>query len=216
MRGVQFGEYHTATDWNLILNSKNIDPPTPKVVKVSVDGRDGDLNLSRALSGDMKFNNREASFTFLVTGGSYESREALINEIINAVHGQELQIIEPDDEDHFLVGECSVKSVVNNKAYGSFTVTADCEPYRYLVDDINRVIILTTTPTDIVLHNIGRKTLTPTITVEGEVNLKFGSSNVGLSTGSYKLSALHLKTGPNIVTVSGSGTITFTYREAVL
>lgn len=216
MRGVQFGEYHTATDWNLILNSKNIDPPTPKVVKVSIDGRDGDLNLSRALSGDMKFNNREASFTFLVTGGSYESREALINEIINAVHGQELQIIEPDDEDHFLVGECSVDNVVNNKAYGSFSVSADCEPYRYLVDEINRVIVPTATPTDIVLHNTGRKTLTPTITVEGEVNLKFGSSEVGLSTGSYKLSALHLKTGSNIVTVSGTGTITFTYREAVL
>ena len=47
MRGVKFGENHTAEDWGLILNAKTINPPTPKYIKVAVDGRDGDLNLSR-------------------------------------------------------------------------------------------------------------------------------------------------------------------------
>ena len=45
MREVVFGDNHTAEDWGLILNAKTISPPTPKVVKISVDGRDGDLNL---------------------------------------------------------------------------------------------------------------------------------------------------------------------------
>lgn len=216
MRGVIFGDYHTADDWKLILNEKTINPPTPKIVKVAVDGRDGDLNLSRALSGDMKFNNRDASFTFLVTEGTFDERADLINEIINLIHGNELQIIEPDDEDHYLLGECTVSDVKNNKAYGSFKVTANCEPYRYFIDEINRTLTASATPIDVVLHNTGRKTVTPTLTVDGSVNLVFGSSNVSLSTGTYKLSALALHSGPTNVTISGSGSITFTYREAVL
>ena len=216
MRGVNFGDYHTADDWNLILNEKTINPPTPKIVKVAVDGRDGDLNLSRALSGDMKFNNRDASFTFLVTEGTHKEREDLIKEIINLIHGNELQIIEPDDEEHYLLGECTVSDVTNNKAYGSFKVTANCEPYKYFIDEINRTLTASATAIDVVLHNTGRKTVTPTITVDGAVNLAFGSSKVSLATGTYKLAELALHSGPTTVTISGSGTITFTYREAVL
>ena len=216
MRGVQFGEYHTADDWGLILNSKKIDPPAPKYSKVEVDGRDGEINLSRALTGEIKYSNRDATFTFLITEGTQSEREDRINEIINLIHGQELQIIEPDDPDHYLFGECSVSNVSNTKAYGSFTVTVDCEPYRYSVNEVNRVITATSTPTDIILTNTGRRTLTPTLTVSNSVNLVIGTNKVALSAGIYKLTALILKTGTTIVTVSGTGTVAFSYREAVL
>ena len=165
MRGVKFGEYHTAEDWNLILNAKSIDPPDPKLIKVSVDGRDGDLNLSRTLTGDVAYENREASFTFLITEGTQAEREELINFIINTIHGQEVQIIEPDDEDHYLIGDCSVSNVFNDRAYGSFKVSADCEPFRYYLEEVNRVITASATKTDIILSNTGRKTVTPTLIV---------------------------------------------------
>lgn len=216
MRGVQFGDYHTADDWNLILNSKKINPPNPKYVKVTVDGRDGELNLSRALTDDIKYSNREANFTFLVTEGKESDRNELINEIVNLIHGKELQIIEPDDEDYYLLGECSISDIVNSKGYGSFKVKATCEPYRYSVTEINRVITASSTPVEVILSNTGRKTLTPTITVSGSVSLKFGSTSAVLDKGTYKLPSLLLKTGTTIVTVSGSGTVTFSYREAII
>jgi phage-related protein len=216
MRGVYFDEYHSADDWNLILHSKRIDPPTPKVVKVSVDGRDGDLNLSRTLTGEMKFENREASFSFLVTEGTQSEREESINNILNLIHGKELNIIEPDDTEYYLVGECRVSDIKNDKAYGSFKITADCEPYRYSVNEINRVVALSSTQSSIVLTNNGRKTVTPTITVSDTANIAFNGSTTSLSAGTYKLSALQLATGTTTVTVSGSGDVTFTYREAVL
>lgn len=216
MRGVQFGKYHTADDWGLILNAKTINPPAPKYVKVSVDGRDGDLNLSRTLTGDMKYSNRDVSFTFLVTDGTQESREELISEIINLIHGNELQIIEPDDLEHYFLGECSVGNIRNDRAYGSFVVSANCEPYRYAIDEVNRTITATTTPSNIVLTNSGRKRLTPTVKVTASVNLEFGTTKVSLGAGTYKLTSLVLKPGANTVTVSGSGSVTFTYREGVL
>lgn len=216
MRGIKFGEHHTADDWGLILNAKVINTPAPKYVKVSVDGRDGDLNLSRTLTGDMKYSNREASFTFLVTDGSQEERAELINEIVNLIHGNELQIIEPDDPDHFLIGECSVNSIQNSKSYGSFIVSADCEPYRYGIEEIKRTITASATESNLVLTNNGRKTLIPTVTVTGTVNLTIGTTKVSLGAGTYKLTSLILRPGSNVVGVSGSGAITFTYREGVI
>jgi phage-related protein len=216
MRGVYFGNYHTVEDWGLILSAKSIDPPTPKIVNRNVDGRDGTLDLSRALTGDMKFNDREASFSFLVTEGKQSDRDNMIRNIINAVHGKRLNIIEPDDLDHYFIGECTVKEVYNDKAYGSFTVTAECDPYRYSVNETIRRVTLSTTPIEVVLTNNGRRTLVPTITVSDSVNLVFGTTSASLSAGTHKLSSLALKNGTTALKVSGSGTVTFSYREAML
>ncbi len=216
MRGVKFGDYHTYEDWKLILNAKNISPPSPKIVKVQVDGRDGDINLSRTLTGEMKYENREASFTFLVTEGSQEEREELINSIVNLLHGNELKIIEPDDLDHYLIGEIVVTKTTNDKAYGTIEISADLEPYRYSISEVNRTITASETKVDVVLNNTGRKTVTPTLTVDGVVNLEFGSSSASLETGTYKLSNLNLRSGATVVTISGTGSVVFTYREAVI
>lgn len=216
MRGIQIGDYHTVEDWNLILNAMTVNPPTPKFVSVPVDGRDGDIDLSDALTGEVMYENREANFTFIVTDGTQTDRENKIDEIINAVHGLKASIVLPDDPDHYLVGRCSVSEVKNDRAYGSFRITANCEPYRYSLIETTRTVTATATPTDFVLYNSGRKTVTPTLVVTGSVNLVFGTTAVGLEDGTYKLPSLALKKGATPVTISGSGSVIFTYREAVL
>lgn len=216
MRGIEIGGYHTADDWNLIMSAKKINPPEPKLVKVTVDGRDGDLNLSRTLSGEIKYKNRDASFSFLITEGNYEERNELIKTITRAVHGKELQIIEPDYEDYYLFGECSIKNVVNNKAYGSFTIEAECEPYYQAINEVNRILAPTSKPYDVVLTNTGDKILTPTLTVDDNITLEFGTTKVSLGQGTYKLTALKLPPGDTIVTMTGAGFVYVSYREAVL
>ncbi len=216
MRGVYFGDFHTVADWGLILSGKTINPPTPKIVNVNIDGRDGTLDLSRALTGEMKYNNRTASFSFLVTEGSQSDRAYMIQAIINALHGQRLEIREPDFPGYYLVGECTVENTVNNKSYGSFTVTADCEPYYYSLIEMIRTIELTSTPSEIFLTNSGRKTIVPTIQVSNSVNLEYDTTKVSLGPGTFKLTSLTLKPGSNVLKASGSGTVVFTYREAVL
>lgn len=216
MRGIQIGEYHTADDWNLIMSSKKINPPEPKIIKVSVKGRDGDLNLSRTLTGDLMYENREASFTFLATEGTYEDRNDLIRTITRAIHGKELHIIDPDNEDYYLVGECSITNVSNNKSYGSFTITADCEPYYQAINEVYRILAPSSNPYQVVLSNIGDKTLTPTLTVDENVNLEFGTTKVSLGKGTYKLTALRLVPGDTVITMTGAGFVHVKYREAVL
>lgn len=216
MRGVYFGDYHTNNDWGLIFNSKKLDPPTPKVVKVSVDGRDGDLDLSEALTGEIRYENRSASFTFLITEGSQADREYMLNVIINAIHGKTHNIILPDDLEHYLIGRCSVSDVTNDRAFGSFTVSADCDPFRYSVYETKRTIDLTNTPVAIALSNSGRKTIIPTLVVENTASISFGNTDLSLGAGTYQIPALKLASGITTITVSGAGSLALSYREAVL
>lgn len=216
MRGVYFGDYHTVNDWNLILSEKTIDPPTPKIVSINIDGRDGTLDLSRALTGEMMYENRSASFTFLITEGNQNDRASLIQTIINEIHGRRLQIIEPDSPDYYLIGECTVSDVINNKAYGSFTVSADCEPYYYYSNETIRTLAVNNESIEIVLTNSGRKNIIPVIQIIGSIDLVYDNTSVSLSEGTYKLTSLSLKPGATIVKVSGSGAVVFSYREARL
>ena len=216
LRGVRFGNYHTAGDWGLILNQKSIDPPTPKIVSVSIDGRDGELDLSEALTGEITFENRRALFVFLITEGTYLDRESMIANIYRAVHGRKLNIIIDDDFTRYLVGRCSITEVTNNNAYGMITIEANCEPYRYSVYDTVRTIDVTATPTDILLSNKGVKSVTPTLKVTGTVNITFGTSTISLSAGEYKISDLVLTSGETLIKVQGSGTLVVTYREGIL
>lgn len=216
MRGIQFNNNHSADDWGLILSARSSNPPTPKYVKISVDGRDGDLNLSRVLTGDIRYNNRPVSYSFIATEGTQAEREELISNIINELHGQEIKIIEPDDPDHYLIGDVEVVNVVNYKAYSTFDVNATCEPYRYSINDVNRIINLTSTESNVVITNAGTKTLIPTVIVDGSVNITIGSSSIALSSGTYKLTDLVLKKGSTVITVKGSGTLTISYKEGII
>lgn len=215
MRGVIFGEYNTAEDWDLILNVKSLTPPSPKTTYVSIEGRDGDLDLSETLTGEIRYNNRDASYKFLLTEGTHSTRETLIADVMSAVHGKRLNIIDPDKPDFYLSGRCTVKETSNDKAYGSITIEANCEPWFYAKIETRRIFTISA-ETSIVLTNTGGKTLTPEVIVTGSINLSFSDSSVSLSDGTYKLTGLKLKTGNTLITASGSGTITFVYREGVL
>jgi phage-related protein len=218
LRGIQIGNFHTAEDWDLILHAKTLTPPKPKTTYVSVPGRDGDLDLSEALTGEIHFENRIATFSFIASEGSYSDREDLLSEIVANVHGKRLQIIDPDYPGYYLSGRCTVPERTNINAYGTITVEANCDPYKYAVEETTRHVTVTTGAgtISVILTNTGVKTVTPTITVTGSVTLAFGTTSTTLSAGTYVLPGLQFPAGPTTVQVSGNGTVAFTYREGIL
>ena len=66
------------------------------------------------------------------------------------------------------------------------------------------------------LVNAGRLAVVPTVQVTGTVTLTYGQYTQTLSEGTYQLPDLYLTNGKHFVVCSGSGTVSFTYREAVL
>jgi hypothetical protein len=212
-RFFQFDKYNTAYDWDLVLTAQDLTPPAPKTNYVQLDGRSGSLDLTEALTGEVAYNDRTLTASFTVTAGTYADRVALLRTITAALHGHKVRIVPPDDPEHYLLGRCTVTPVELHQSYMALTITATCDPWRYAVNETERRV---EAPGDVVIRNDGVKTLTPVLTVDGSVAITVNGATTELTEGSYKITDLRLTPGVNVIGVSGSGSVTFTYREADL
>ena len=216
LRGIKFGQFHTGEDWGLTMSEKNVAPPVPKTNYVSVPGRDGDLDLSEAVSGEVNYMDRAASFTFILTEGTHADRTELLTKIIGAIHGKKLEIYDEDDyPGYYMIGRLSVTETSLNGAYGVVKVAAVCQPWRYAsAHKVERVTVNATSKT-VRLCNDGYKTAAPVITVTGSVVITVGSTSYTLTTGSYILPGLRIPRGVTKVTVTGTGSVSFDFQEAI-
>lgn len=217
-RGLLIGNYDTAAEqWT--LTEWKLDDPQAVTNLVDVPGRRaGPLDLSTALTdGDPVYGGRGLTATFEISEGTRLEREDKISEMINALDGWRLNIVLPDDPYRYITGRVSVAKVYNDLAHASVKVTATCEPWRYNATETAVVLAASTTAKTTALRNNGRLALVPTLQVSGgDVVLVYGAHSWGLSAGTYALPDLLLLHGENVITYSGTGTLTFTYREAVL
>lgn len=213
-RGVKFGEYHTAADWGILLTDKAIEPPKPKTKTVKIDGRDGDIDLTEALGGVVRYESRNLSFKFLLIDGTYEERNNIVTEVMAHVHGKRLSVLLDDDMDYYFVGRCKVTDVSNNASMGTIEIDVEADPYRLKVVDTVRAVSVINETLDVVVQNVGAKTVVPEITVTGEVDLTFDGITNHLTSGVYKINSVKFNSGLNYLKVSGTGDVVFTFREA--
>lgn len=209
-------KFNTWYDWRLILTAKDVTPPEPKTNYVNLDGMDGTLDLSESLTGEIAYDDRTVTATFWTDNGTRTEREALLREIRAVLHGRKIKIIDPDDPDHYFYGRVKIKSVKNTVPYAEFSIEATCEPWRYANEESVRSVEVKDQTVNIIMSNNGVKTLSPTITVTGSVTIGYNGATVDLTAGAYRITDIKLYRGANIVTVSGSGTVVFTYKEADL
>lgn len=209
-------KFNTFSDWRLILTTKSVTPPLAKTNYVNIDGMSGSLDLSEALTGEVTYNDRTVSASFVLTEGSFDERNRLLRDIVNRLHGKKVKLIEPDDPNHYFYGRVTVKTLTNRLPYGEISFEATCDPWRYAINDSVRRVEVNDQTIDVVINNNGAKTLSPEITVTGSVNIIFNNGSVSLTDGAYKISDLRLYAGVNIIRVSGEGVVTFTYKEADL
>lgn len=217
LRAVQFGEFNTADDWGLILHEKNITPPKAKTNYVSVPGRDGDLDLTEALSGVVNYQDRIGTFSFILADGKHDDRERLISEIVGALNGQRLRYIDLDDyPDHYMIGRFSVLDVMNINAYGTMTVEATFSPWRYSLRETTvRQSVSSDGEIPVIISNRGYKTVTPIVTVTGSVTLLFGSNSVTLTEGTYTVPGLLFAPGVTTIGAAGFGSVEMVFTEAI-
>ena len=211
------GNKNTWYDWRLYLTAKDIPDAEPKTNYITIDGMDGTLDLSESLTGEIKYNDRTITASFWTDNGDYKDRNALLRSIVSQFHGKKIKIIEPDDPDHYFYGREKIKSQKNILPYAEFTIEAICEPWRYAINEsVRRAEVESESVTNVVINNNGVKTLCPTITITGSVNVIYNGVKTSLTDGAYKISNIKLYQGVNIIGVSGNGSATFTYTEADL
>ena len=211
------GNKNTWYDWRLYLTAKDIPDAEPKTNYIDIDGMDGTLDLSESLTGEVKYKDRTITASFWTDNGNRKDRDALLRSIVSQLHGKKIKIIEPDDPDHYFYGRVKIKSKKNILPYAELTLEAICEPWRYAINESSRrVEVKSESVTDVVINNNGVKTLCPTITITGSVNVIYNGFKTPLTAGTYKFSDIKLHQGVNIIGVSGNGSVTITYTEADL
>ena len=218
-RGILFGTYDTVLHGKWTLTEWELSDPAMVTNYVEVPGRrKGPLDLSTALTdGDPVYGSRTLTATFESSEDSRLEREDRINIMRNWLDGWRMDIVLPDDELHYLSGRVSVKRLYNDLAHASVQVTAVCEPWRYNKEEtrVVRVGAETGQPWWVAIR--GRVVVLAVMVVtNAEVLLAVDGYSWALSAGAYELPDMLVPTGGKTVTYSGAGTLTFTYREAVL
>lgn len=213
------GDFNTWYDWRLILTAKDVTPPEPKTNYVDIEGMDGSLDLSEALTGEITYQDRVVSASFWTNEGTFKERADLLRKIVASLHGKKIRIIEPDDPDHYFYGRVKIKSQKNILPYAEFSIECTCEPWRYSLEDTVRRIDSNygeTLMCEVLVHNNGVKTVCPDITVKGVAMLKYGDLEASLDDGSHKISDIKFRHGVTKMFLAVNGSISFTYKEADL
>lgn len=221
-RTIQLGDYDTAAHglWTLAAWSF----PEPAIVSnlVQVPGRaKGPLDLSTTLTdGEPTYGARELSVTLESSEGTRLSRDAIIADMVARLHGRRMDIVLPDHPDHYVTGRLMVQTLYSDLAHASVQVTGTCEPWLYAKEETVVILQAATAQQAVTLRNSGGLSVVPIIEITAEsgssVILGYGSTTLALSPGTYAWPELLLTPGDHELTYSGSGTVTITYREAVL
>lgn len=214
-KGISFDETHSYHDLNLILSVVNIPPAKPKTNYIDIPGADGSLDLTE-VHGEIRYSDRECSFTFTMLPTDFSTWEEKQTEVSNLLNGKEVKIVLDKDDEYFYKGRCTVDSYSEKKKIRQIVVKAKVHPYKYKLYETSVSYALTTAAKTIYLTN-GRKTVAPTITCTADnTSVSIGGATYKLNAGTHKILDIQLKQGVNQLSVSGSGTITFTYQEGEL
>lgn len=212
MKGIRFGDVHSYDDLRLILSEKEMGAPAVKTRKIDIEGADGALDLTDFF-GEPKYEDVTHKFQFhtIVPQGEFLTQYSTIK---NAIHGKKMRIILDDDPLFYWLGRCHVSGFTNEKGIGQVQVECDCEPYKLKLE--KTVVTRAVNGTQGITLTNGRKRAVPTITTTAAMTIEYGSGSWSIGAGSYTIPELELTHGVNTVTVTGTGSITFTWQEADL
>lgn len=212
MYSVNFGDKNSYTDFGLILMPKTRPFPTPKTNYVSIEGKDGDLDLTTSLTGDVRYNNIDGYTLEFYLVDKRTDWETTLLKLSTHIHGKKLPLSYSEDPDWYYVGRYTINELESDRNIGLLSIECNFEPYRYKKTETIKSITGVGTLT---LSNT-RKWVMPTITSTESMEFTFEGKQFVVN-GTLQSPDIILKEGENTIEVtSGTGTLTVTYREAKL
>ena len=230
--GVLFDDIHTYTKWGLRLLQITIGPPEPKSMLVNIEGGDGVLDLSAALTGDIAYNTRNLELSFDAPNCDYYKWPGLVSEIMDELHGRRKKIVLDNDPGYYYDGLVTVDNKKTNAVFAEITIIAQCQPYKMerfssLEDwewdtfDFESGIIREykdlRVDGELALTIAGRrKRIVPAFIVESDdgsgLKVKFNGSEYDLPDGTSRVLNIVIGEGEYTLDFIGSGTVSVDYR----
>jgi hypothetical protein len=230
MKGVTFGTKHSYKDFGLILTSKTVNLPDLKTETQDVPGMDGELDLTDAITDDVKFKNRKLSFTFTVID-PVKQFFIVLSEVTNFLHGKRLRVVMDDDKNFYYEGRCKVNQFKTDKRTATIIIDCDVEPFKTEINSagepwiwdtfsfvdgiiyVNEVKVSGSATINLINR---RKIVSPTFTCTSAMTVSFNSSTYSIPKGTTTVLDIRLQEGDNYVTFRGTGTVTIQYKGGSL
>lgn len=211
MNTIKFGDKDSYNDFGLILRPKERPFPSPKTNYVSIEGGDGDLDLTTSLTNDVKYENISYSLEFTLKDKREDWETTLFN-LSTYLHGKKMPLTFSEDPDWYYVGRYTLNPLTSDKNVGLLSIDCILEPYRLKKNETIKTITGVGTLT---LTN-SRKWVMPIITSTSNMQFVFEGKTFSVN-GTLQSPDIILKEGNNLIEVtSGTGTLTITYREGKL
>lgn len=211
MNTIKFGDKDSYNDFGLILRPKERPFPSPKTNYVSIEGGDGDLDLTTSLTGDVKYENISYSLEFTLKDKREDWETTLLN-LSTYLHGKKMNLTFSEDPNWYYVGRYTLNPLTSDKNVGLLSIDCILEPYRLKKTETIKTITGTGTLT---LSNT-RKWVMPKITSTSNMQFIFEGKTFSVN-GTLQSPDIILKEGNNLIEVtSGTGTLTISYREGKL
>ena len=213
MSDIRFGTKWAHADYDLIVAPYAIPIPEPQTNFVEIPGRDGALDLSEAF-GTVRYADRLIPLTLYARAPF----DALISAFTADVHGRRMNVIFDRDPTYYFDARVTVEDVERRAGYCELSLKCRAKPYKQEHFETT-ITVLPSGNATVTLTNT-RMPVVPVIMVSTEVTLTFTIAGVvytiNLTAGIHVVPSLVLIEGDTEVEITGTGSITFTYRKGAL
>ena len=213
MSDIRFGTKWARADYGLIVAPYAIPMPEPQTNFVEIPGRDGALDLSGAF-GTVRYADRIIPLTLYARAPF----DTLISAFASDVHARRMNMIFDRDPTFYYDARMTIEDVERHWGYCELSLECRVKPYK-LEQFETAITVLPTGIATVTLTNT-RMPVVPSITVSAEMTLTFTIAGVGytinLAAGSHIVPSLVLTDGETEIDLTGTGSITFTYRKGAL
>lgn len=194
--------------YGLYLVERHLTNPETKVDYIEIPDMNGSLDATEAMG--LRYNDRIISLQFIYPVlGPWDD---VFSRFSNFLHGKKHRIIFGEDPNWYYTGRITLEEF--NGPERTITGTARVYPYKFATE-LTTVSQAVSGTAEILLEN-DYMTVVPEVTVTSEMTLAWGSNSATVEEGTYRIAGLELDEGTTRVTVTGTGTITFTYRKGRL
>ena len=213
MSDIRFGTKWAHADYGLIVAPYAIPLPEPQMNFVEIPGRDGALDLSEAF-GTIRYADRIIPLTLYARAPF----DVLISSLAADVHGRRMNVIFDRDPTYYYDARMTIEDVERHWGYCELSLECRVKPYK--LEQFETAITVLPTGTATVTLTNTRMPVVPSITVSAEMTIEFTIGGlvytINLSIGSHVVPLLVLLEGDTEVEITGTGSITFTYRKGAL
>lgn len=192
-----------AVRYNMVLlDGYTLSPPEPKTTTVEIPGRDGVLDLTESLIGDVSYGNRSMTFTFLIV--DLEQFEVVKTQVSNALHGRKFNFEMTMDPGYTYTGRFKITSYThmatwNHGICGFIEVEIDADPYKL---KSHRVYNLNATGGAMFNLESGRKKVHPIIELSAPARIRFKNVVYRIGAGRFQLNDILFEEGVNDIYIN--------------